>query len=910
MNVLGKFLQFILQKRNPDFLFFLGVLVLIVNDATAFLQLKTSKVPGEPIYPGKTAFVHSTVSHKTPAHYNASELVLDLKIPIYIIYEHYSSNGSHSPDDVTESQDGNFRFVTFKFNRLLTSEHVGLQFAVHVHQDDGFDDGSFHHAPCVVSLRYKIENPCGSGSLEETRMAMTQIAFFSPDCNGFGPISQLSGGLKDSQITASSSQNETFLPYSAKLEDALGGWIPLRASGEELHDVHFIQVDLRYAIQTKFVAAVQGVSPKIPTNKIFLVLSEDGLEWKEKKNGIITAVDRSADSTITIMKSLKFTATARFVRFVLPPFQKPGGEQPTYKVGLFGCPDDGKTKGKAKKVPVPVGVGMESGVITDNQLTSSSEQGLEYGAQYSRLNSRSGAGAWCAASCDSSEYLQIDLGQVYLIFELEVQSKHDNSESTSSVMSFFFEYSADGASWEYYTANGAPKLFLGSPLTNLAIRHKLLFPVYAESVRFRPQTDACINMACMRVEIYWYPDSDLDKPVIFGRSFLLVESTNTIFVCNTEVTRSESPCKGSTDGGETWKDLQHNILNVLGYDPIKDVYYGMSTNKKTYKRSKFSPFLVWTGITNRMWFEMRDSPLLITATEVPFIPVLLRNLEEPYEALTVPSSAILLKRRRRSVASVDMWGYTKVDCLAMPCDNGVCTETPDGGYKCNCFTGFTGKNCRKGNNTSPRPLATCSAVKSSSPEAVSADYVIDPDGEGGYEPFTVYCDMTDKNEVGVTVVSHDSEARTLVNGYEKKGTYVRNISYTGAGLTSIAQLAGLADVSVHCEQFIKYECYDSELLLNGKSKGWWVSRDNVAMTYWGGATPADLYKCACGLNNTCANPDRGCNCDKNKPVWLEDSGFLTEKSDLPVSQLRFGDTGGDSESGYHTLGKFKCYGLA
>ena len=67
---------------------------------------------------------------------------------------------------------------------------------------------------------------------------------------------------------------------------------------------------------------------------------------------------------------------------------------------------------------MPVAVGMESGVIADNQLTSSSQQGPEYGAQYSRLNSQSGGGAWCAGSFDPSEYLQIDLGEVYLIFEV------------------------------------------------------------------------------------------------------------------------------------------------------------------------------------------------------------------------------------------------------------------------------------------------------------------------------------------------------------------------------------------------------------------------------------------------------------------------------------------------------------
>ena len=43
---------------------------------------------------------------------------------------------------------------------------------------------------------------------------------------------------------------------------------------------------------------------------------------------------------------------------------------------------------------------------------------------------------------------------------------------------------------------------------------------------------------------------------------------------------------------------------------------------------------------------------------------------------------------------------------------------------------------------------------------------IDPDGEGGLAPFTVFCDMTDKSGVGVTVISHDSESRTLVDGYK------------------------------------------------------------------------------------------------------------------------------------------------
>ena len=186
--------------------------------------------------------------------------------------------------------------------------------------------------------------------------------------------------------------------------------------------------------------------------------------------------------------------------------------------------------------------------------------------------------------------------------------------------------------------------------------------------------------------------------------------------------------------------------------------------------------------------------------------------------------------------------------------------------------------------------------------SVSGNYVIDPDGEGGQAPFTVSCDMTDKSGVGVTVIGHDSESRTHVNGYAHDGSYSRDIHYTGASLT---QLAKLTRVSKNCEQFIKYECFDSRIFRSGPP-AWWVSRDSAKMTYWGGASING--KCACGMTNSCADSRFGCNCDKNDNVWREDSGLLTDKTKLPVKQLRFGDAGGNFDQGYHTLGKLKCYG--
>ena len=47
------------------------------------------------------------------------------------------------------------------------------------------------------------------------------------------------------------------------------------------------------------------------------------------------------------------------------------------------------------------------------------------------------------------------------------------------------------------------------------------------------------------------------------------------------------------------------------------------------------------------------------------------------------------------------------------------------------------------------------------------------------------------------------------------------------------------------------------------------------------------------MNNSCANPCFGCNCDANDYEWREDSGLLTDKTKPPVTQLGHGATKGE-----------------
>lgn len=87
-------------------------------------------------------------------------------------------------------------------------------------------------------------------------------------------------------------------------------------------------------------------------------------------------------------------------------------------------------------------------------------------------------------------------------------------------------------------------------------------------------------------------------------------------------------------------------------------------------------------------------------------------------------------------------------------------------------------------------------------------YVIDPDGpHGDAQPFIVYCNMSSHNGIGVTVISHDSEARTRVYGCEANGCYRRDIVYEG--VSNVNQLRALTAISAGCEQFVKYECFGS-----------------------------------------------------------------------------------------------------
>ena len=115
-----------------------------------------------------------------------------------------------------------------------------------------------------------------------------------------------------------------------------------------------------------------------------------------------------------------------------------------------------------------------------------------------------------------------------------------------------------------------------------------------------------------------------------------------------------------------------------------------------------------------------------------------------------------------------------------------------GTYTCNAMDAFS--SIQTSVTVHVKYPETCSKVKANIID-VSGDYFIDPDGVLGEDPFPVYCNMTDKGGVGVTVVGHDSENRTQVTGYEEPGKYSLDVHYRSA---SISQLKALTEASDNC----------------------------------------------------------------------------------------------------------------
>uniref|UniRef100_A0A673X5I5 Contactin-associated protein-like 5 n=1 Tax=Salmo trutta TaxID=8032 RepID=A0A673X5I5_SALTR len=236
-------------------------------------------------------------------------------------------------------------------------------------------------------------------------------------------------------------------------------------------------------------------------------------------------------------------------------------------------------------------------------------------------------------------------------------------------------------------------------------------------------------------------------------------------------------------------------------------------------------------------------------------------------------------------------------CLPNFCEHGGQCSQSWSRFYCDCSgTGYTGATCHNSIYE-----ASCEAYRLTG--SSSGYFSIDPDGSGSLAPTQVYCNMTE-NKVW-TVVTHNSTNPVRVQGSTLQKPYIMKFNYSASPEQLMALVAG----SEQCQQEVMYSCRKSRLFntRDGSPLSWWVDQGGERRTYWGGFLPG-VQQCSCSLEDNCMDMNYFCNCDADTDSWSNDTGVLSYKEHLPVSEIVIGDTNRTGSEALYRIGPLRCYG--
>ncbi len=187
----------------------------------------------------------------------------------------------------------------------------------------------------------------------------------------------------------------------------------------------------------------------------------------------------------------------------------------------------------------------------------------------------------------------------------------------------------------------------------------------------------------------------------------------------------------------------------------------------------------------------------------------------------------------------------------------------------------------------------------------SGEYFIDPDGPGlNHPPVKVHCNL----KSGATRIDHSLQEQE-VSPCKERGCFVRPVHYK----MPMKQIVSLISLSNHCEQYIRYDCLNATLNTLNDSNAWWMDRHDILHFYWSGDSAIETSDgfqgtCYCHLQDSCISRDHRCNCDAGESIWTYDDGQLTDRAQLPVTKLNFGNFYEGGQSAKFYLGPLYCSG--
>uniref|UniRef100_A0A671SMS7 Contactin-associated protein-like 5 n=1 Tax=Sinocyclocheilus anshuiensis TaxID=1608454 RepID=A0A671SMS7_9TELE len=703
----------------------------------------------------------------------------------------------------------------------------------------------------------------------------TTLAANNYHCNG-----PLVSALPPSSFQGSSSSSDSQSPYFAKLNrrDGGGGWAP-----ERTDRLRWLQVDLRERVEVTAVATQGRFGSPDWVTGYMLLYSDTGRAWKQfRQEDNIGTFSGNANSDGIVHHKLSHSIRTRFLRF-LPVDWSPGGWM-GFRVEVYGC---------AYKSDVADFNGRSSLLYRFNQKSTSTVKDVIS----LRFKSQRGDGVLVHGEGQRGDYITLELHKGRLALHINLDDV------------------------KIYPSSGHVSVFLGSLLDDQHW-HSVLIE------RFNKQINFTVDRLAKHVRTGGLDDSlEVDyegnvtftcsEPQLVSATFL---SSSSSFLSLPLDAATET--LSVTFQFRTWNREGMLLSAWLRRDSERLLLLLIHGQLRlTHHRSALqsSDIVIGQALSDGQWHTVSISvggfQVSLSVDDEPPSTMQLKDIAQPERSVLIggcPSvltnlgcwnptlayqgcmRSVIINNQPINFYLVQqglLGNYSKLQfdicgirdrCLPNYCEHdGECSQSWNT-FFCDCSgTGYTGATCH---NSIFEP--SCEAHRLTG--SASGFFSIDPDGSGPLKSTVIYCNITGETSVW-TVVNHNSTEMVRVQGSSLQKPHVMKFNYS----TSLEQLRTLVGRSEQCQQEVVYLCRKSRLFntWDGTPLSWWLDR-----------------QCACSLDENCIDMNHFCNCDADRSSWENDTGVLSYKEHLPVTEILVGDTNRSGSEAIYRVGSLHCYG--
>uniref|UniRef100_H0Z961 Coagulation factor VIII n=1 Tax=Taeniopygia guttata TaxID=59729 RepID=H0Z961_TAEGU len=308
----------------------------------------------------------------------------------------------------------------------------------------------------------------------EHQQAGMSALFLVYDLNCQNALGMASGGIADSQITASGQYGQ-WAPYLARLGNtgSINAWSTDRSNA-------WIQVDLLHPTIIHGIKT-QGARQKFSSfyiSQFVVFYSLDGRRWKTYKgNATSTQMLFFGNVDANGVKENRFNppVVARYIRIHPTHYNI----RATLRMELLGC--------DLNSCSMPLG--MENRGIPDEHISASSYSAnifSRWTPALARLNLQGRTNAWRPKSNSPREWLQVDFEVTKKVTAIITQGAKALF-TEMFVKEFAVSISQDGTHWSPVLQNGKEKIFKANRDHQSTVRNTLESPLFARYVRIHPR---------------------------------------------------------------------------------------------------------------------------------------------------------------------------------------------------------------------------------------------------------------------------------------------------------------------------------------------------------------------------------------------------------------------------------------